>query len=173
MNKHSLIVIIASVVIAGTLIYSFVNIIGLNDIQMRWYQKDGFDYLAMMAGGKIELCNPTSVPMNVKQVEIQVTYQGNELGKLTSEGMTLFPSKTEDMTAKVEMNDQTGQVFLMYLDTELSGNDLARFDPNQMRVNVIYETKFLGFIPYSVSKSYLGAEFENIMNQREGTFSCN
>jgi len=173
MNKHTLIVIAASVVIAGTLIYSFSNITGLNDIQMRWYQKDGFDYLAMMAGGKIELCNPTTVPMNVNQIEIQVTYQGNELGKLTSDKVSLFPSKTQEMPAKVKMDDQTGQVFLMYLDTELSGNDLARFDPNQMGVNITYETKFLGFIPYSLSKSYLGSQFANMMNQREGTFSCN
>lgn len=172
MNRHTVIVIAASIVIAGTLIYSFLNITGLNDIQMQWYQKDGFDYLTMMAGGKIELCNPTSVPINLDQLEIQIVYQGNELGKLVSKSKTLMPSQISYVTERGQTDDQTGQVFLMYLDTELSGNDIARFDSNQMKVNIIYDTKFLGIIPYSVTKSYLGSEFEAIMNHEEGNFDC-
>lgn len=169
MNKHTLIVIVASIVIAGTILYSFFGVNGINDIQMRWYQK-GFDYTTMITGGKIELCNPTQTPININHIEMNLLYQNNEFGKITSDGMVLFPSKSGYIEAKNQFSSSDDSLS-MNLDMS-SPDSIMKLNSDQIQVIVNYETRFLGFIPYSVTKNYDGIEFEKIMNQVNNEFAC-
>lgn len=169
MNKHTLIVILSSIVIAGTVLYSFLGVNGINDIQMRWYQK-GFDYTEMITGGKIELCNPTQTPININHVEMNVLYQNNEFSKITSDRMILSPSEIQYVETKSQFLS-SGNSLTMNLDTS-SPENIMKLNSEQIKVTVNYETKFLGFIPYSVTKNYDGIEFEKIMNQINTEFAC-
>lgn len=171
MNKHTMIVIISSIVIAGTIIYSFLGTYGLNYIQIRGYQKE-FDYTTMLTGKKIEMCNPIQIPININHIEITIFYQDRELGKMLSDGITLLPSKSEYIEGKIQF-EQSENMFPMDLGLKSSENGIMKFDSEQIHVTTNYESRFLGIIPYSVSKNYNGFEFLDIMNQKQGNFSCN
>lgn len=170
MDKHTIIVIIAALIIAGTVLYSFMGINGLNDIQLRWYQKE-FSYPNVMTGGKIELCNPTQTLINLNHFETVIFYQDNKIVTIASDAISLFPLKTESITAKSEFGENSASILPMFLNTDVAENGM-NFDLKQVSVTTSYESKFLGFIPYSVSKKYDGFEFEEIMNQRKGNFYC-
>ncbi len=170
MNKHTVIVLIAIIIIIGTFSYSFVNATTSSELQLRWYQKGSFDYLTMMAGGKVEVCNPTSIPIDFKKIRVEPYYKEQKLGSYEIDGNVLLPRESSEFFGSTD-KDNAGQILLMYLDTELSGNDVARIDSSQMKVLTTVDTTILGFIPYSTTSAYNGVDFSQMMNHDE-RFSC-
>lgn len=170
MDKHTVIAIIAVAVIIGSVSYSFVNAFSAGSFQIRYYLEDGFDYLALMAGGNIEICNPTPIPVDFKELRIEPFYKERDLGTYYVNGKILDPYESEEFVGDTKQ-DNAGQFLLSRLSMKLDGKNIATVDLENMRVNTIFVSNILGFIPYSISETYTGEEFNNMMNH-EGNFVC-
>ncbi|KAF6243640.1 hypothetical protein C6988_02165 [Nitrosopumilus sp. b1] len=171
-NRHSIIVIIASIVIVGTFAYSFVNASLLDNIEFRWHQKGAFDFIAMMHGGKISLCNTSAFPVSIGGINMDLYFDNQKLGTYFIEPITIEGKSIVETSGRSDMKEKSSQAMLLFMDTEFSGTDIARVDSSRMFVQVNYITSILGFIPITVSNVYSGYEFHQIMNDANGDFSC-
>ncbi|RDJ32562.1 MAG: hypothetical protein DWQ18_07100 [Crenarchaeota archaeon] len=171
-NRHSIIVIIASIVIVGTLAYSFVNATSVENIEFRWNQNSSFDYIVMMHGGKIELCNASEFPVTVRAINMDLYFDNQKLGTFTVEPVTINSNSMIEATGISDMKENSSPIMLLFMNTEFAGTDIARIDSNKMFVQVNYNTSILGFIPLVVSEVYSGYEFYQIMNGEIDSFHC-
>jgi len=57
MNKHSVITIIAIIVIIIPFAYSGLNILGAHQLEYRWSHLGDFNFFTMSNHGEIEFCN--------------------------------------------------------------------------------------------------------------------
>jgi len=58
MDKHTVIVIVASIVIALPFVYGGLNIYGAEQIQFVSSNQEKFSYFEIINNGKISFCNP-------------------------------------------------------------------------------------------------------------------
>ena len=171
-NKHSIIVIIASIVIVGTFTYSLVNALSLENIEFRWHQKGSFDFITMMHGGKIQLCNTAELPVSVNGINMDLYFDNQKLGTYLVEPVAIKGNSMVEVNGRSDMKEKSTQIMLLFMDTEFSGTDIARVDSNRMYVQVNYNTSILGFIPFTVSNAYSGYEFHQTMNDADNSFAC-
>lgn len=171
-NKHSIIVIIASIIIIGTFAYSFVNALSLENVEFRWHQKGSFDFIGMMHGGKIQLCNTSEVPISISGINMDLYFNNQKLGTYSVEPVAIKENSSVEVNGRSDMKEKLSQIMLFFMDTEFSGTDIARVDSNRMFVQVNYNTSILGFIPITVSDVYSGYEFHQTMNDVNDSFQC-
>lgn len=170
MDKHKLIVIISSIAIVSTVGFSALSIYALETLELRWNQRGNFDFLTMINGGQIEICNPSPFFANLQTMSIETYYQQTKLGSFSVKGEIINPGATSKIFGKGKIEGGGGQMLSMYLDTEISGNDIARVDANKMIVLTKFTSNFLGIIPYESVRTFSGYEFRDIMNSN--SFSC-
>ena len=171
-NKHSIIVIIASIVIVGTFAYSLGNALSLENIEFRWNQNESFDFIVMMNGGNIQLCNTSEFPAIINGIDMDMYLDNQKLGTFSVEPVTINPNSMIEAHGNSEMIGNSAQVMLLYMNTEFSGSNIARIDSSKMIVQVNYNTNILGVIPITVSNVYSGYEFYQIMNGENDNFQC-
>lgn len=174
MKRHVVVGIVALFVIGVTVSFSLVNAVFLDNLQIRWHNEaGGFDYLTLVAGEqKVRLCNTAPVPLFVNQVTIAPFYDKEELGRFVIDGTVIPASASVDLFGTPVNTDSSTDIMMMYLDTEFSGNDIARIDGSKMTVLTQVDTKILGLIPYSSTQVYPGDYFLDMMNYRDGSFAC-
>lgn len=171
-NKHSIIVIIASIVIVGTFAYSFANASSLENIEFRWNQKGSFDYIVMMHGGKIQLCNTSEFPVSTSGIIMDLYFDNQKLGTFSVEPVTINANSMIEVDGSSDMKERSSPIMLLFMNTEFAGTDIAKIDSSKMFVQVNYNTTVLGFIPITVSDVYSGYEFYQIMNGINDNFQC-
>ena len=173
MNKHTIIVIIASVVIAAPFIYAAWNIVSLENLELRSSEHGRFSFFEISNNRAIEVCNPTSAYLSFNKLTITMFYQNDNEGTYTIPGQSLPPSSLSllDGSFRSELYAESQYTFL-HMDAQFAGTAPIRLDPNEMFVVTDIHTSILGFIPYKVTKQYYAFDFYNIMNEKEGTFSC-
>lgn len=172
MNRHSGIVIAASIVIGASVGYSAFNAATLEELEFKWNDRGSFDYLTMLNGGVIEVCNSSWVPLRFTGLTAEMFYQGEEVGRFGVRGATVQPNSAIELPGEGEMTSFAGQIISMYLDTEISGTEIARMDSDAMRVVTSVDAVFWGIIPYSVTDTYTGEEFFKIMNGQSSEYGC-
>ena len=172
MNKHSAIVILASIVIVASIGYSMFNVTTLDKLQFKWNERSSFDYLTMLNGGVVEVCNTSLIPLKFNGLNFVTFYEDQEVGRFFVEGSTIQPNSKSELKGKGEMTSLAGQMVSMYMDSEYLGGDFARIDSSSMVVFTVVDTTVLGVIPYSVTNQYSGEEFFHIMNGNTGDYSC-
>jgi len=172
MKKESIVAIISIVAIVATVAYSGLNFYAVNNLKFKWHTKD-FKLFSMTGDSQLETCNALPFPATFKKYDIELQYQSNKLGTYSAVGATLAPSSSSILVGKFTAGD-FGEtlVYLMYLDTEMSGNDIARIDARQLHVFTKLDTSFLGVIPFSITKEYSGLDFVKMMNQQDSNFGC-
>ncbi|MGI0010786.1 MAG: hypothetical protein ACREAE_05250 [Nitrosopumilaceae archaeon] len=127
----------------------------------------------MTGDNQLEACSTLYFPVTFKKYDIEFIYQSNKLGTYSAVGTTLAPLSSSILNGKFTSGDfGEALVYLMYLDTEMSGNDIARIDARQLQVFTRLDTSFLGVIPFSVTNEYSGLDFVKMMNQEDGNFGC-
>src|SRR3972149_7406939 len=93
MNKHSVIVIIASIVIAGTLVFTALNIYAAHQIRLGVTdQQEGFRYFKLINDGIISICNPLPFYARFNDFNIIMFYEGNNKGTFSVQGIGLDPN---------------------------------------------------------------------------------
>jgi len=171
LNKHSMIVIIASVVIASTFAYSGWNIYAVEQLQFSIADKEKFNYFDMVNGAKVSVCNPLPFFVHFNEFNIVMILQGDEKGTFTVQGITLPPSSSLELEGKFRSETfEESQYIAMNFDGMFGGGVPVRIDPSNLAIATEIETPIIGVIPYSVTNQYSGFDFYNKMNDID--FKC-
>lgn len=167
-NRHTIIVIVSIIVIAGTVSYSSLSIFTANDLQFRWHRADSFDLFSLMIGGNLLVCNNSDYPTTFRSYTLDLVYGDEELGRFTADGAALSPHTSTMVTGKFSTDDkQVANILLASLDTAISGSEqAARINPENMEVTATLETTIIGLVPFTTTQQYSGPEFVEMMRQK-------
>ncbi len=170
MNKHSIITIIATIVIVLPFAHWGLSVIGMQQLEYRWDNPGQFSFFTMSNDGNIEFCNTIPFWISFEKFKIITYYDTNNIGTFSVNPSTLDPSsstiqKGVFLSEEIEAALST----FMTLDFEFNGGDI-RLDPNKFIVVVQTEIPILGIIPYSSTTQMSGFDFDRIMNAED--LSC-
>ncbi|MGQ0606392.1 MAG: hypothetical protein ACT4OD_05525 [Candidatus Nitrosotenuis sp.] len=165
-NKHTIVVILSIIVIAGSLGYSSLNVISAKELEFRWPHQS-FDFLSVLTGKTIEVCNNSDYPATFSKYSFTMAYDENDLGTYST-GSGGFAAHTDGVVfGKFESkDDRMSSLFFSFLDTELGGTDVTRININKMKVTTQLDTTILGVIPFSITEQYSGQEFSDLINKK-------
>lgn len=167
MNKSSITAIVAVVVIVGTVGYSFLNVYAADNLQFRWNQKQGFDFVQLLNGGTVQLCNATPIPLDFKNFEIEPYHRDQKIGTYHIDATVLQPFEPKHNAGKIKnVNDQLVSIFL-----ESNLGTQRNLDLDKISVDTKVNVAIVGVIPYTLEKTYSGGDFVSIMNH-ENRFDC-
>ncbi len=173
MNKHTAIVIIASFIIAGPFVFAAWNIYAAQQIQFVGIEEKKFNYFDMVNDGEINVCNPNPFYVVFDKMEIIMIFEQKDKGRLSFQGTTLSPSSVTTLEGKFRSETfQEAQYFSMHFDVMFSGSAPIRIDPSKFAIVTETHTPIMGIIPYSIIQQYSGLDFWNVMNDKDGQFSC-
>ena len=165
MNPHTIIVAIASVVIAGTVAFSAFGVVVADGIRLGAPDDEGFSYFRMINGEKVSVCNPTMLYARINGLDITIINGGSQIGQLSLPGRFLEPN-----SAYVEQGQFTTgvqeEVQYLALHFDAMANDVIpqRIDPASLVITTEVRASILGFVPYSATKSYQAFDFTDMMN---------
>lgn len=169
MNKHSIITIIAIIVIILPFAHSGLSIIGMQNLEYKWDNPGQFSFFTMSNHGEMELCNSMPFWTSFEKLEIASYYEENYLGSFSINPSTINPMSStvqEGMFYSEKLS--AAQHTFMALDFEFDGGDI-RLDPNQFIVIVHADMPILGIIPYSSTTQMSGFDFDRMMNAEDLT----
>ncbi len=172
LDKHSGIVIVAAAVIIASVGYSVFNAMTLDQIQIKWNERGSFNFLTMLNGGVIEVCNSSLIPLSFNGISIVTFWDGEMIGRFATGAATVQPDSVIEITGDGEMTGLAASIFSMYVDAEISGDDFARMDTDAITVMTSMDTMVLGIIPFSITEWYSGQEFFEIMGGMSEDYSC-
>ena len=171
MNKHTIITIIAIIVIIAPFAHSGLSIFGMQQLEYRWDNPGQFSFFTMSNHGEIEFCNTMPFWISFENLQIITFYDESQRGVFTINPTTINPlsSTIQEGTFSSE-NLSAAQHIFMSLDFEFDGGDI-RLDPNKLIVVVQADMPILGIIPYSTTTQISGFDFDQEMNTEDLT--CN
>lgn len=173
MNKHTIIVIIASIIIVIPFAYSAWNIMTLENLELRSSQHGQFSFFEISNGRAIEICNPSPFYVSFDRLDITMFYQEDNEGTYSLPSSTIPPSSISSIEGSFRSESfSESQYTFLHMDAQFGGTVPIRLDPNQMFVVTNIQTSILGFIPYSITKQYSAFDFDNMMNEEDGKISC-
>jgi len=100
MNKHTVIVIIASFVIAGPFVYAALNISAAQQVQFVGSEEKRFSYFDMINDGEINVCNPNPFYVVFDKMDIIMIFEQRDKGLLSIQGTTLPPLSITTLEGK-------------------------------------------------------------------------
>jgi len=166
MNKHSVIVIISSILIIGVVGNSIWNIYAVEQLQLSG--NDGiFRYYETMTNeDKIVACNPLLLPTSFNQFYITIFFDGKEKGVFSIDGTTMPPKSSNILDAEFSSESFSEiQYYFLHFDSMFSGSAPVRIDPSKLAVETEFQTPIIGIIPFSVTNQYTGMDFWNMLNE--------
>ena len=173
MNKHTAIVIIASFIIAGPFVFAASNIYGVQQVQFVGTEEKKFNFFDMINDGEINVCNPNPFYVVFDKMDIIMIFEQRDKGLLSIQGTTLPPSSVTTLKGKFTSETfQELQYLSMHFDVMFGGSAPIRIDPSKFAIATETHTPIIGIIPYSITQQYSGLDFWNMMNDKDGQFSC-
>ena len=170
MNKHSIITIIAIIVIVIPFAYAGLSIVGVGQLEYRWDNPGEFTFFTMLNQGEMEFCNTIPFWITFQKFEISTFYQSDILGSFVVQPLTIKPYSSvvqEGIFSSEEISES--QHIFMTFDFMFNGGNI-RLDPNQFIILITADTPILGIIPYSSTTQISGFEFDKMMNAED--LSC-
>jgi len=173
MNKHTAIVIIASFIIAVPFVFAVWNIYAVQQIQFIGTEEKKFNYFDMINDGEINVCNPNPFYVVFDKIEIKMIFEQKDKGIFSIQGTTLSPTSVTTLEGKFRSETfQEAQYLSMHFDGMFSGSAPIRIDPSKFAISTETYTPIIGIIPYSMTQQYSGFDFWNLMNNKNGQYSC-
>ncbi len=170
MNKHSIITIIAIIIIVIPFAYSGLSIVGVQQLEYRWDNPGEFTFFTMLNQGEMEFCNAIPFWITFQKFEISTFYQSEHLGSFVVQPLTINPYSSvvqEGIFSSEEISES--QHIFMTFDFMFNGGNI-RLDPNQFIILITADTPILGIIPYTFTTQMSGFEFDKMMNAED--LSC-
>ncbi len=170
MNKHTVITIIAIIVIIIPFAYAGLSILGVGQLEYRWDNPGEFTFFTMLNQGEMEFCNAIPFWITLQKFEISTFYQSEHLGSFVVQPLTINPYSSvvqEGIFSSEEISES--QHIFMTFDFMFNGGNI-RLDPNQFIILITADTPILGIIPYSSTTQMSGFEFDKMMNAED--LSC-
>ena len=170
MNKHSIITVIAIIVIIIPFAYSGLNILEAQKLEYRWNNQGEFNFFTISNSGEMEFCNTIPFWANFQKFEIATFYQEKYLGSFVTNPLTINPLSsivqegifTSDSIAEAQRN-------FMTLDFMFNGG-AERMNPDKFIIQTQIDTPIIGIIPFSFTTKILGSDFDKMMNVED--LSC-
>lgn len=165
MNKFTLITIIAVILIVIPILYGLWGIYSVEQLQLRTPNNE-FSYFDMSNYETIKICNsmPFFVSFNGMQI---MTYYQNDLKGIFEMGPTTigpYTSEVLDLDFSSESFAESQYIF-MHMDGQFDREIPVRLDPNQMIVEINYESRIIGVIPYQNTITISAFDFTQMMNE--------
>lgn len=163
---------------AGAVVALFAVSIGFNyyalsNLQFRGNAAEDFDFATLSVDMKMDVCNPTAIPASFDKFTLLMNYKDKEFATMTIKGKTIPSYQTTTLDGRLSMNaEMVAGLFMQALADGFSGNEGPSFSEDDMTVVTTIDTKALGFIPMSDSKSFTMSEFQEQMQQGSSEFSC-
>ena len=173
MNPHTIIVIISSVAIAGTVGFSASGMVVADGIRLGTPGGEDFSYFRMITGERVSVCNPTMLYAHINGLDITIINEGSQIGQLSFPGRFLEPN-----SSYVERGQFTTgayeEIQYLALHFDAMANDVIpqRIDPASLVITTEVRASILGFVPYSAAKSYQAFDFIDVMNGIGEEHSC-
>jgi len=170
MNKHSIITVIAIIIIVMPLIYSGLSIVGVQQLEYRWNSPGEFNFFTMSNSGNIEFCNTLPFWISFQNFKIATFYDAKHLGSFVVNPTTINPLASIVQEGIFSSEDiAVAQHNFMSMDFEFNGGEI-RLDPNKFRVVISSDTPIIGVIPHTATNQMTGFDFDKIMNSED--LSC-
>ena len=170
MNKHSIITVIAIVVIIIPIAHSGLSIVGTQQLEYRWDNPGEFTFFTMLNQGEMEFCNTMPFWITFQKFEISTFYQSEHLGSFVVKPLTIDPysSVVQEGIFTSEGMSEAQHIFMTF-DFMFNGGNI-RLDPNQFIITIDTDTPILGIIPYSSTTQMSGFDLDKMMNSEN--LSC-
>lgn len=150
-----------------------VNYYALSNLQFRGSGTENFDFATLGVDMKMDVCNPTPIPTNFDKFTLVVNYKDREFATMTMKGKNIPSYQTTTVDGRLSINAQTFTgLFIQALADGFAGKE-SSFDENDLSFVTTIDTKALGLIPLSNSRTFTMSEFQEVMQHRNsGQFSC-
>jgi len=169
LNKHSIITIIAIIVIVIPFAHSGLSIVGMQQLEYRWDNPGQFSFFTMSNHGDMEFCNSMPFWISFENLQVITFYDATQRGVFTVNPTTINPLSSTVQEGTFSSKDlSAAQHIFMTLDFEFDGGDI-RLDPNKLIVVVQADIPILGIIPYSTTTQISGFDFDQNMNSEDLT----
>ncbi|MBC8516614.1 MAG: thr operon leader peptide [Nitrosopumilus sp.] len=169
MNKHSIITIIAIIVIIAPFAYSGMSIFGMQQLEYRWDNPGRFSFFTMSNHGNVEFCNAMPFWISFEKLQVTTYYDATDIGSFSVDSLTINPFSSTVQKGLFSSEElSAAQHIFMTLDFEFDGGDI-RLDPNKFIVVIRADTPIIGVIPYSTTTQITGFDFDQIMNSEDLT----
>lgn len=164
-NKHTIVVIISILVIAGSLGYSSINAISNHSLEFSW-PGNSFNFLSVMTDKTVKVCNPSDLPASFSKYSFTVFYDGKELGTYSTGHGGLSPHSNGVVFGKFDSkDDRIANLFFAFFDTENGGTDVTRINTDKIKVKTELDSTILWVVPHVITHEYDGEEFVNMINK--------
>ena len=170
MNKHSIITIIAIIIIIAPFAYSGLSIFGIQQLEYRWDNPGRFSFFTMSNHGDVEFCNTVPFWISFENFKVETYYDTNHMGSFSVNPITINPLSATIQKGIFSSDEiSASQHMFITLDFEFDGGDI-RLDPNKFMVVIRANTPIIGIIPYSTTTQMTGFDFDKKMNSEN--LSC-
>lgn len=171
MNKHNAIVIVASVLIFGTIGMSFWNIYAVQQLQLHGNEGIFRFYEFITNEDSLLICNQLPFFTSFNQFNIVFLFEDIPKGTFHIDGITIGPNGSVVSEGKFTSDTYSeAQYLAMHFDTMFQGDSPIRIDPRKLTIDTDFQVMILGVIPYTVAQHYSGIGFYNMLN--EDNFNC-
>ncbi|MFB5624901.1 MAG: thr operon leader peptide [Nitrosopumilus sp.] len=169
MNKHSIITIIAIIIIIIPFAHSGMSILGVQQLEYRWDNPGQFSFFAMSNSGEMEFCNTIPFWTSFQKFEVATFYDTKHLGSFVVNPTTINPLSSI-IQAGIFSSEEiaSAQHNFMTLDFEFDGGDI-RLDPNKFMIVIRADMPIIGIIPFSTTTQMTGFDFDKKMNSENLT----
>ena len=165
MNKHTVITIAASIIIVGVVGFSFLNAFASKQIEVRGIEPGYFSFFDLTNNEIILACNPSSIPMNIKNISISLEYNDENIGAVNFPDVNLEPNSVSQIQGYLQTDEfKQMQYLTLHFDGMYDGVVPARIHLDGILVKVTTSTPILGVIPYSSTQEFPILSFWEYMN---------
>jgi len=172
MNKHTAIVIIASVVIIISIGFSAWNLFSTEQVQFKTANPN-FKYFDLINNGKITMCNPLPLSASFNSVSIKMIYEGREIGTFDMSRVFLESNSETEIQGKFSSESfKESQYLSLHFDGMYNNVIPTRINVENMNVITQIQTNVIGVIPYAATHQYHGLEFWKMMEDSDGKYRC-
>ena len=141
----------------------FGNNYALENMQFKVKSVSGFDFGSLTSQVELEACNPTAFPAGFDRFDAIVYYRGGEFARITVKGGSVMPYQASLYDGSLKLSAQTVNGIVIALADAVSGKD-SPYDENEITVKMTTESKILGLMPYSATREFSFAQFQQFMD---------
>ena len=172
MDKYTIISIIAIFVLVLTVGFSVLNVLAAESLQFRGADAS-FTFFGFNENGTIEVCNSLPFFTTGDKLEIFIYSDKEVQGIFSFDEFTIFPMSSSIIKGSFTSDSYAESTYLFFhFDGMFSGSTPLRINPSKIIVVTEIQTPIIGVIPYSVTKQYSSLEFWDMMNDKNGVYSC-
>lgn len=149
----------AILVIAGY----FGNNHALNNMQFKVTSVSAFDFASLTSQVGLEVCNPTAFPAGFDKFDAILYYRGSEFARIAATGGLVMPYQAAPYDGQLKLSAQTVSGVVIALADAVGGKD-SPYEENEITVKMMTESKVLGLFPYSDTREFTFAQFQEFMS---------